>query len=66
MIRALSQDLDLQLRLPVNINVFEMQAIPFGFQLHTEKWVDSIIIIYTDSTMAFRRLQSQRFRGPFN
>lgn len=65
-IGALPQDPDIQLQLPVSNNVFEVQAILLWFQLHVEKWVDSRVIVYTDSTTAFRRLLSPRLQGPYN
>lgn len=56
MICALPQGLDVQLRLPVSINVFKMQVIMLRFQLLVKKWVRSKVIVYNSSTTAISRL----------
>ncbi len=66
MICALPQGLDVQLRLPVSINVFEMQVIMLRFQLLVKKWVSSKVIVYNSSTTAISRLWLQILQGPLN
>lgn len=53
---ALPQGLDLQLQGAMSINAFELQAKMLGFQLRIEKWVDSRVIVYTESIIAFSKL----------
>lgn len=66
MIYTLPQGLIVQLLLLASINIFEVQTILLGFQLHREKWVYSKVIFCIDSTIASSKPWLQRLQGFYN
>ncbi len=66
MIFVLQQFPNVQLRLPVNIDDFEVQAILLAFWLRIEKSFNSRVIVYNDNTTTFIELWSQRLKWLFN
>lgn len=58
MIFVLQQFPNVQLRLPVNIDDFGVQAILLAFWLRIEKSFNSRVIVYNDNTTTFIELWS--------
>ena len=46
MIRVLVQGLNIQLDLPISINILKMQSILLEFQLHKKKWTDLRVFVH--------------------